>query len=341
MLRFRDARLLIVPLIVASIFSAELSLPSSAAAQASSRFGLEISVQLRTTNGHPGPRGIHVVLDSAEGGSEGDCQTREGGKCEFRPTSAGVYMVRLQDPAYESVSERVELTSITRQMITLTLKPINGEPQPTANPPESDSIISAANLGMPPKALAEYQKGKKAIDEKKFDDGISHLRKSISVYDAAPQSHLLLGSAYLEQKNWTSAATSLEKAIALDPKLSDAYLELGAVYNQTKDFPKAESALTKGLELSPDAGGGHYELAKTYWAMGRWQDAAPHATAAVTSLPNLAPPHVLLGNILLRKNDLAGALHEYQEYLRLDPNGSMAPGTREMVEKVQKALEKK
>ena len=137
------------------------------------------------------------------------------------------------------------------------------------------------------------------------------------------------------------AFITLEKAISLDPKLSDAYLELGAVYNQTKDFPKAETALTKGLELSPDAGGGHYELAKTYWAMGRWQDAAPHATAAVASLPNLAPPHVLLGNILLRKNDLAGALHEYQEYLRLDPNGSMAQGTRDMVEKVQKALEKK
>ena len=137
-----------------------------------------------------------------------------------------------------------------------------------------------------------------------------------------------MGSAYLEQKNWKGAEASLEKAIELDPKLSDAYLELGAVYNQTKEYPKAETVLNKGLELSPDAGGGHYELAKTYWAMGRWQDAAPHAKSAVTSMPSLAPPHVLLGNILLKKNDLNGALHEYQEYLRLDPDGSMAPGTQ-------------
>jgi tetratricopeptide (TPR) repeat protein len=75
--------------------------------------------------------------------------------------------------------------------------------------------------------------------------------------------------------------------------------------------------------------------------MGRWQDAAPHATIAVRALPDLAAPHVLLGNILLRQNDPKAALHEYQEYLRLDPNGPMAPGTQEIIQKIQKTLEKR
>jgi Flp pilus assembly protein TadD len=323
------------------LFSVLLIAARSNAAQSSVRFGLEIDVQLRMANGHPGPRGVHVVLDSAEGGSEGDCQTREGGKCEFRPQSAGVYMVRLQDPGYESASVRVELTAITRQMITLELKPIDGGPQPTKNDPDSPGIVSAAEANLPPKAQAEYVKGQQAIEAKKLDEAVGHLKKSISAYNTFAESHFLLGSAYLEQKNWKGAEASLEKAIELDPKLSGAYLELGAVYNQTKEYPKAETALNKGLELSPDASGGHYELAKTYWAMGRWQDAAPHAEKAVAGMPSLAPPHVLLGNILLKKSDLNGALHEYQEYLRLDPDGSMAAGTREMVEKIQKALEKK
>ena len=341
MTRLCNAKLPFYSFLVAALLVAGLVFPATAAAQASSRFGLEIDVQLRMTNGHPGPRGVHVVLDSAEGGSEGDCQTREGGKCEFRPTSAGVYMVRLQQPGYESVSTRVELTAITRQMVTLEMKPVDGGPQPTANEAGSPGVVSAAEANLPPKAYAELVKGRQAIDQKKMDEAIGHLRKSISAYNGYSQTHLLLGSAYLEQKDWKNAAGSLEKAIELDPKLGDAYLELGAVYNQTKEYPKAETALNKGLELSPDANGGHYELAKTYWAMGRWQDAAPHAKAAVTGMPGLAPPHVLLGNILLKKSDLTGALHEYQEYLRLDPNGSMAAGTREMVEKINKALEKK
>jgi Flp pilus assembly protein TadD len=307
-------------------------------AQSGARFGLEINVQLRLANGQPGPRGVHIVLDSAEGGSEGDCQTREGGKCELRPNSAGVYMVRLREPGYKEVSVRVELTAITRQFVTLELQPLDRGSQPNSSAQPSGHTVSAAELTMPPKALVEFQKGQKAIEQKKMDEAISHLRKSISQYDASSQSHLLLGSAYLEKQDWKQAQASLEKAVQLDPKLSDAYLELGAVFNQTKDYSKAEAALTRGLELSPDAAAGHYELAKTYWAMGRWQDAAPHATTAVREMPGLAAPHVLLGNILLRKNELLGALHEYQEYLRIDPNGAMAPGTREMVAKIEKSL---
>ncbi len=74
--------------------------------------------------------------------------------------------------------------------------------------------------------------------------------------------------------------------------------------------------------------------------MGRWKEAAPHATPAVNAFPSLAPPHMLLGNILLRQNNPKAALAEYQEYLRLDPSGPMAPGTREMIEKIQKSLAK-
>jgi hypothetical protein len=47
---------------------------------------------------------------------------------------------------------------------------------------------------------------------------------------------------------------------------------------------------------------------------------------------------VLLANIRLKQRDGAGALHEYQEYLRIEPAGTMAPQVRDMVEKLQKAL---
>jgi tetratricopeptide (TPR) repeat protein len=115
-------------------------------------------------------------------------------------------------------------------------------------------------------------------------------------------------------------------------------MDLGGLRNQNKNYPGAEEALKKCLEISPDAPAAKYELAKTYMATGRWQEAAPLTEAAVKGLPDLAPAHVLLANIRLKQRDGAGALHEYQEYLRIEPAGPMAPQVRDMVEKIQKAL---
>ncbi len=300
-----------------------------------------IDVQVRYANGKPGPSGIHVRLESPESGSAGDCQTVEGGKCQFTVPSNGVYMVRMSEQGYKEVIVRVELIGNSRGYATLELKPIPGGPPPEPAPDVpagmSGNAVSAADLRIPENARQEFEKGQSALKENKLDAGISHLRKAIKLYDAFPLAYTVLGTTYLEQKNWKDAETALQKATSLDPKSAEAYLALGAVFNQTKDYPKAETALLRGLELKPDAPGGHYELAKAYWALGRWQEAAPHARKAVSDMPDLASPHVLLGNILLRENNPQDALREYQEYLRLDPNGSMAPGVHQMIEKIQKA----
>jgi Flp pilus assembly protein TadD len=324
-----------------------LAVPSSLPAQRMGGgrvSGGVIDVQVRYANGAPGPRGIHVRLENPESGSAGDCQTVEGGKCQFSLASSGVYIVRMTERGYRDVSVRVELIGNSRGYATLELKP-----DPKEVPPESraaasagdPNLVSVLDLNVPENARQEFEKGQTALKENKLDDCVSHLRAAIKLYQAFPQAYTLLGSAYLEQKNWKDATAALRKANELDPKFPDAYLELGAVFNQTKEYPQAETALLKGLELKPEAAGGHYELAKTYWALGRWQDAAPHARKAVIDMPDLAGAHALLGNIMLRESNAPGALHEYQEYLRLEPNGTMAPGVREMVAKIEKALQKK
>ena len=103
-------------------------------------------------------------------------------------------------------------------------------------------------------------------------------------------------------------------------------------------YAEAETVLLRGLELDPGSADGHYELAKTYWALGRWQDAETHARKAVTLKPDLAGAHVLVGDIALHKRDAQGALREYRQALRLDSKGPMAAATQQMVEKIEQAL---
>jgi len=47
---------------------------------------------------------------------------------------------------------------------------------------------------------------------------------------------------------------------------------------------------------------------------------------------------VLMGNIYLQQEDPDAALAEFQEYLRIDPQGSLAPQVKKMVSQLEKAL---
>ena len=244
----------------------------------------------------------------------------------------------MSERGYKEEIVRIELINTSQAYANLELKKVPGDAtDESVKEPDGDAV-SIAEAGVPENARQEFEKGRAALNENKLDAGISHLRKAVKLHESFPSAYTLLGTAYLTQKDWKDAKMALQKAISLDSNSGEAYLALGALFNQTKNYPEAETALVQGIKLRPDAPGGHYELAKTYWSVGRWQDSAPHARKAVSTMPELGPPHVLLGNILLREGNAPQALQEYQTYLRLEPNGSMAPGAREMIEKIEKAL---
>jgi tetratricopeptide (TPR) repeat protein len=302
--------------------------------------GLEINVQVRTADGKPAPPGVHLALEMAEGGPVDDCATQPGGRCRFVPPTTGSYVVRIKEPGYKPLSGRVDLISTPKGYVSLTLQPIPGAAPPEVPKDATGGSVSAADLAVPDNAKKEFEAAQKALGAKEFDSGISHLKKAVELYPNFPQAYATMGAAYLDQKNYKEAQTALGKAVELDPKAAGAFIELGATLNQLKDYPGAVTALTKGLELNPDVPAGDYELAKAYMAQQQWQNAEPHLRKVIAAEPNMAGAHVMLGNVLLKKGDGPGALNEFQTYLKLDPNGPMAPGVREVIPKIETALAK-
>jgi len=319
-----------------------LFIPLSIRAQIGTNTGpfanVYIKIQVRNPDGSAAPQGMLIQLESAEGGVVDQCTTGSDGHCQFNPRTTGNYVLRLRQPGFKEIVAHVDLRDIRGTFVTLDLKPDSGPSTPVPPKSAEGKTVSVADLSVPNNAREEFEKGEKSLTDNKIDNSIFHFKKAIELYASFPQAYTMLGTAYLQQSNLRDAESALEKAIQLDPKSAEANIKLGATFNQMKNYPEAEKALRQGLDLNPDAAAGHYELAKTYWAMGRWQDAEPHATRALATLPDLAPAHVLMGNILLKKKDAPGALHEFQEYLRLDPSGSMAPAVRDIIDKIQKAL---
>jgi tetratricopeptide (TPR) repeat protein len=291
-----------------------------------------ITVQVRFKSGVTGPAGAAVTLEGEGSGVVGTAQTDSQGKASFHPPDAGYYTISVRYPGYEAALERIDLTTNPQAYVTVELKPLPGTSQPSRT-------TLAANV--PENAAKEYRAGEKSLNEKKDADGAAkHFQKATELYGNFSQAYLMLGLIYLDQKKFDEAASALQKTTELDAKSAAAYLALGATYNQEKKFDEAEKALTRGLELNPEAVGGHYEIAKSYLAMGRWQDAEPHAQKTVALNPNMATAHVLLGNIALKKQDPDGAVKEFKEYLRLDPQGPMAGGVSQMIQKIEASQKK-
>jgi predicted Zn-dependent protease len=300
-----------------------------------------IQVQVRMVEGATAPHGVMVMVEEFGGGYAGGGQTDSQGKFTFVPSKPAIYVVTVKHPGYVAASQTLDLQVMPSGYAVLELRPIADPRQTAAATPKGGAQISAAALAVPEPAMKAFRKGEKLLmQEQKPEKSVEHFRKAIELYNNFAEAHVLLGLAYLAERKPQEAQRVLEKAVQLDPKLAAAHLTLGASFNQQKNYPAAEQELRKGLELNADAPEGHYELARTYWEMGRWQEAEPHARKAAELRPDMPAVHVLMGNIMLRKNDAPAALRAFKEYLRLAPDGPMSGPTRQMVAKIEKSTEK-
>jgi tetratricopeptide (TPR) repeat protein len=137
--------------------------------------------------------------------------------------------------------------------------------------------------------------------------------------------------------------------VALDPKAENALFALGELYLRQKKNEEAEKILLKGLEIENRSYQGHLALARVYFeVLTKLKDEAQarpvlekaydQVNQSLRLKPDFAQAHLVKGNLLLRVRRAADAQREFEEYLRLDPNGPLADQTRTVVEKIKKAL---
>lgn len=279
-----------------------------------------------------------VIAEAQDSGYGNQAETDSSGNFSMQGLSPFVYFVTVKAPGYESASQRVDLTVVFSDYLNFELQPKHLA-QPTVLPPEGPAArLQVRMAAIPAEARKEFAIAESLWKQRKEPNrSIDHLHKALKAWPQFPDAHILLATIYMQQGRQAEAKSALDRAIALDPQLPEARFTLGALENLQKDYAGAEKSLMEGLKLDQESPHGHYELAKTYWALGRWQEAEPHAYKAAALEPTMAPVHVVLGNIALRKQDADGALKEFQEYLRLDPKGPMADAVRAMVKKIQSA----
>jgi Flp pilus assembly protein TadD len=281
---------------------------------------------------------VVVMVEAPESGYAGQAESDGSGKFELQGLSPAVYLVRIRFPGYEETEQRIDLTVATSEFLSFELQPKPSKQSPAMAPEGPGARLDARLASVPDKARKEFAAARE-VWRKGADpqNCVEHAKKAIKLYPQFADAYVLLATAEVRANHPSEGKAALDQAIAIDPKLPEAYFTMGMLQNREQDYTGAEKSLLAGLQLEDGSAEAHYELAKTYWATGRWSEAQAGAEKAISLQPNFAPPHVLLGNALLRKGDTESALTQFRKYVELDPQGPMAGQVRALIEKLQGA----
>jgi len=297
---------------------------------------LQINGQVRYAQGGRPAELVLVRLESFGGGIAGEFTTDRSGRFNFTGLASDLYIVSVRVAGFKEVQQQVDLRTQLTDYVQLQL--ISDTAVSYSSATKRTGVVDA---NIPSKALAEFERGRDAIlQAKNPDEGIIHLENAVKIYPKYLAALLLLGTAYMDQQHWDKAETTLRQVLALEPKTTAAHFALGELYLDRKKYSESENELLAGIKLDPKSARGHLTLGRLYYEMGDIRKAGPQVGTALQLDLKLARGHLLAGNILLRAQQPNNALVEFEEYLRLEPNGEFSEQAREAVQRIKRALAK-
>ena len=305
---------------------------------------VEIHGQVRFVEGGAPAEQVLVRLESYDsGGSISEVFTDRLGKFRFTGLPPAQYSITVRQSGYRDAQQNVDMTTTTSGLVMLQLFrdiPVAGK-----------TVTGSIDANVPPAAQREFDKGVAALAEGGKDKttfAVKCFEKAVTIYPKFVEAHLKLGTAYMDLELWDKAEKALLATTEVDPKAFNAFFALSEIYLRENKVSEAEKVLTQGLAIQDASYLGHLNLARVYWEKSREiKDLAQAKPALEKSYnevkralildPNLAGAHLLKGNLLLRVGRANDAVTEFNEYLRLEPNGPFAGETRILVDKIKKS----
>lgn len=295
--------------------------------------GFEVSGHVTLSdNGGPASN-VPVRLEKFTGGLIDQINTDGRGRFRFPNLPRGYYRVVINAPGLKPMQQDADLQVVAKAYLVFELVPEGGHALAGAS--LTPDVIDAR---APAVSRDEFILGRAALVKKSYADAVSHLQKAISAYPEFFDAHLLLATAFIDMREWSKAERELQSSLELKPANAVSMIALGEVYWRQKRLKDAEETLMAGLKLDDKSWHGYFTLARLYWDMNEVTKAGAAVGRSLQLKSDFAEAHLLAGNVLLRLNQEERALSSYQEYLKLAPKGEFAQQTRELIQKLEKAI---
>jgi tetratricopeptide (TPR) repeat protein len=294
---------------------------------------VEISGQVRLTDGSALPKDVNVSLERFSGGIVDQLKADSSGRFRFANLQRGYYTIIVNAPGFNASRQQVDLQIIQRAYLVVDLTP---DKTFTATRPAGPPAVIDARV--PLDAQNEFALAEAALKEKNDGRALQHLLKAVHLYPDFYQAQLTLATTYLNANEPDKAEGALQHALLVKPESTSVLFLLGEVYRRQKRYQLAEENLLKGLKIDEPSWQGHFTLGRVYWEMEEIPKSAAQVGRSLQLKSDFAEGHLLAGNILLRVGQPERALVEYEEYLRLAPKGEFVAQTTQLVAKLKASI---
>jgi tetratricopeptide (TPR) repeat protein len=162
-------------------------------------------------------------------------------------------------------------------------------------------------------------------------------RQTLKARAAFPAAHIGLARVLLDLNDTDGALAAIDAARRYRASYPEASAVEGRVYRETGQTDEAIGSFNRAIRESrgfqPEA---HVGLGRLYEERGQYELAAREFQIAVNQLADTEPIiYEMLGSAYEKSGNPAEAIAAYEKYLRLAPNGSLAPAVQSIVEQLK------
>lgn len=162
-------------------------------------------------------------------------------------------------------------------------------------------------------------------------------RQALRIRLAFPAAHVGLARVLLDLNDTDGALAEIEAARRYRANYPEASAVEGRIYRETGQTDDAIGSFNRAIRESrgfqPEA---HVGIGRVYEEKGQYELAAHEFQIAVNQLADTEPIiYQMLGVAYEKSGNNKEAIAAYEKYLRLAPNGSLAPAVQSIVEQLK------